>query len=185
MQRWWVLYLDISLLLYLHVSTSFLGTLSFGPSGLLKAFRGMFTLQAPWTVGFFGFNTWALINILGQDWWEDGPFHLLDSDPHGTILWLNLTPPTIAPQNFALFATWESGVLVKGRKFDTFWMHSHVGVSFHLSHTRSWCFSIHNATVNVASTCMSPTFYGAMKIQQLKFFWINRQENYRSFVTPI
>ena len=67
MRRWWVLYLDISLLLYLHISTSFLDILSFGPSGLLKASRATFALCAPRAICFFDFNTQTLINILDQD----------------------------------------------------------------------------------------------------------------------
>ena len=54
-------------LLCLHVSTSFLRILSFGPNGLLKAFQGMLTLRAPRMIGFFGFTFQALIYALDQN----------------------------------------------------------------------------------------------------------------------
>ena len=67
MQRWWVFYLDISLLFCLHISTSFLGILSFGPSGLLKAFKVMLTLWTPQAISFFDFTSRALIYVLDQN----------------------------------------------------------------------------------------------------------------------
>ena len=92
MQRWWVLYVDIFLLLYLYISTSFIGILSFGPGGLSKAFRGVF---APRVVSFFSFNTWTLINILGQNWWETRP-SFYSGQTHLAIFCFRILPiPTI------------------------------------------------------------------------------------------
>ena len=92
MQRWWVLYVDIFLLLYLYISTSFIGILSFGPGGLSKAFRGVF---APRVVNFFSFNTWTLINILGQNWWETRP-SFYSGRTHLAIFCFRILPiPTI------------------------------------------------------------------------------------------
>ena len=68
MQRWWVLYLDTSLLLCFHVSTSFLDILSYGLCGLLEAFQGTLTLQASQAIDFFGFTSRVHIYVLGQNW---------------------------------------------------------------------------------------------------------------------
>ena len=51
--------------LYLHVSTVFLGILSFGTSGLLNASRGRLAHRAPREVDLFVFPSWILICVLG------------------------------------------------------------------------------------------------------------------------
>ena len=95
MWKWWIFCPDISLLLYLYISTSFIGILSFGLSGLSKAFRGVFALRAPRVVSFFNFNTWTLINILDQNWWETGP-SFYSGRTHLAIFCFRILPiPTI------------------------------------------------------------------------------------------
>ena len=49
---------------FLFACMSFLGILSFDPSGLLKALWGMLTLWAPRAVSLFSFNFRALIYVL-------------------------------------------------------------------------------------------------------------------------
>ena len=80
-RMWWLLYLDISLLLCLHIYTIFFSILSSGARGLLDTSQKTLALWAPQEVDNFVFPPRILIHVLGQNWCVGGPFHLLGLGP--------------------------------------------------------------------------------------------------------
>lgn len=62
------------------------------PYNLLNAFQGTLALQTPQAVGLY---SWALIWVLGQSYWGNRPFHLLELGPQSYILYSNLSSPTV------------------------------------------------------------------------------------------
>ena len=77
MRRWYLLSLDISSLLYLHVSDVFHGVLLFGASGQLKYSQGALIPQAPQTMGLYVFSPRTLVHMSSPDWCTNGPFPIL------------------------------------------------------------------------------------------------------------
>ena len=107
MRRWWVLYLVISLILCLHVSTVFLDILSFGlmwPTWRLSR-NACSSSNRPLRSLFLGSH---LCIGLGLMWgWTFPP---PQTGPRGSILYLDLTPPHTHTYIFvfvANFQTWK------------------------------------------------------------------------------
>ena len=168
MQRWWLLYPDITSLFYLHDSTVFHSTLLFGASGQLKSSRGALVPWAPRMMVLYIFLPWTFIHMLGPNWCINEPFFVLGLGP-----WVLYCVWILHSHNSPL--KFHSYIFHGKWSFDRTLMVSHaLGVFPHESvflfslHT-SWCFGIRNIAINAKYDTMSPTFYSAMKIQGL---WI-------------
>ena len=81
MWRWWLFYLDISSLLYLHVSDVFHSALSFGAGGQVRQARGSFVPRASQMMGLSIFHPQTFVHMLGLDWCTNGPLLILGLSP--------------------------------------------------------------------------------------------------------
>ena len=80
--------------------------------------------------------------------------------------------PIIAPQNssFSLLSEEKNGVLILCDWLHTHLCFSHVKTSLRMPCSHSWCFGVHNVSLNAPCSALSPTSYSEMEILWQIFF---------------